>query len=497
MDVSVSGSVKIGEVFTPVNWAEWVLRRWHVYERWRDGASVCDPTAGQGAFAIALLRIAKAHGVLPDENMLSRLVLIELNPENLRAFKEKAREEFSIVFSSDRLLSCDVIRHPPHKVFDILVGNPPWSNFTELPACYKEALKPYFISSGLVPMPQKLLLGSSRIDISALVLKVVLGKLLSRNGEGCFFVPRSLFCGGDAHSGFRDYHAGGRAFCVDEVFDFTRSKVFSGIATSYCCAHFTLDREQAFPVRYFTESSSSWEEHQAVPLHAPCDQWWIRDCNCDVPPLTSFNVPLRPEQKPRQGVNTCGANSIFIFDRKPHNLPHDFLYPLATGINWKMNNPSPAKWLMLPYDPNTGRVLSRSQLEYHKQLCAYLDNAREWLTNRKGALMRTFIDRGIWWALLGVGSYSFAPYKVIWEAYGKGIFKPLILGSYEGNVWQANQAMQAFIPCQTREEATRILVALQHPDIPRILRQLNGNGKRNWAQPGKIKKILSMCDPPR
>jgi hypothetical protein len=67
-----------------------------------------------------------------------------------------------------------------------------------------------------------------------------------------------------------------------------------------------------------------------------------------------------------------------------------------------------------------------------------------------------------------------------------------VLGSVEGQMWQGNQAMHAFIPCWTEREARRIKTALEDPAIPDLLRQLNGAGKCNWAQPGKVKKILEL-----
>ena len=81
----------------------------------------------------------------------------------------------------------------------------------------------------------------------------------------------------------------------------------------------------------------------------------------------------------------------------------------------------------------------------------------------------------------GGSAVSTAPYKVIWEAYGKSHFHPVILNSEDGQVWQANQAMHAFIPCWNEADAKRIRSALQHPTIPALLKQLNGNGKCNWA----------------
>ena len=90
------------------------------------------------------------------------------------------------------------------------------------------------------------------------------------------------------------------------------------------------------------------------------------------------------------------------------------------------------------------------------------------------------------------GSLSFAPFKVIWQAYGKSDFTPVVLSSVEGQMWQGNQAMHAFVPCWSECEAQRIKTALENPEIPTLLRQLNGAGKCNWAQPGKIKKILEF-----
>jgi hypothetical protein len=96
------------------------------------------------------------------------------------------------------------------------------------------------------------------------------------------------------------------------------------------------------------------------------------------------------------------------------------------------------------------------------------------------------IKRGYWWAMLGVGEYNFFPYKVVWEAYGKSSFNPTI---FEGN-WQANQSLQAFIPVRSLNEAERIQTELSDKQIANYLLSLKMEGTMNWAQPGKIKKII-------
>ena len=253
-----------------------------------------------------------------------------------------------------------------------------------------------------------------------------------------------------------------------------------------------MDVPHKFPVRYFRERSGEWIEHRAVPLKSSEDQWRVLQRGDTADLDSSIKVELSPDQKPRQGVNTCGANAIFMFEDKPTHLPGEFLFPLATKEIWKNGDLAPHKWILLPYDRNTGRPLSWDCIEQYTGLRQYLTEIRDKLESRKGTLIRSTIAKGVWWSLLGVGPYSFAPYKVIWEAYGKSQFHPVILNSEKGQVWQANQAMQAFIPCWNEADAKRICSALQHPGIPTLLRQLNGEGKCNWAQPGKIRKILSL-----
>ena len=489
-----STDLDVGQVFTPLRWAEWLINRWCVFDAWIDGARICDPTAGQGAFALAMLQIAKIRNVSITPDLLSRLKLIELYPSNLAIFRVRANQEFGVNFPDSCLVTRDVTTITKDQDYDILIGNPPWSNFVDLPPAYKEYLKPFFLAEGLVQDRRQTLLGSSRTDIAALVLKIVLGKLLRKNGVGYFYVPLSLFSGDNAHVGFRDYRANNRKFAVEELYEFTSTKIFHGISTSYCCVRIRMDVPQEFPVKYLRELDGQWIEHKAVPLREPEDQWRVVQ---DIDDLKTevIEIQLSAQQKPRQGVNTCGANSIFIFNHEPAHIPKKFLFPLATKEMWKEQPPTPRRWILLPYDRVTGKPLSWQQIEHIKGLRDYLEEARSVLKMRKGILIRSAIEKGIWWSLLGVGPYSFSPYKVMWEAYGKSYFNPIILHEADGQIWQGNQAMHAFIPCWSERDAKRILSELQNPAISVLLSQINGSGKRNWAQPGKMKKILSFQEP--
>ena len=491
---------QIGQVFTPLKWAEWLINRWGIFDAWLEGAHICDPTAGQGAFPLAMLHIAKQRGVAITPERLSRLTLIEIVPSHLERFRENVKREFGIEFPTSQIFCQDVITEAHEGKYDLLVGNPPWANFGDLPTAYKARVKPFFLEEELVPDKQKMLLGSSRVDIAALVLKVALGRLLKKNGVGYFYIPTSLFFGEGAHSGFRSYSARSalngvdarRDFAIDTVYEFTSTKAFEGVGTSYCCAKFRIDTRQDFPVSYFRELDRKWVPHKALPLKNPTDPWRVVQNLDELNTDTKLEISLSPEQKPRQGVNTCGANSVFIFDHKPSHLPEQFLYPLATKEIWRQDTSSPHKWILLPYYQQTGKPLTWEEIRQWDALKAYLQNAQDVLKARKGTLLRSIMNRGNWWVLLGVGPYTFVPFKVIWQAYGRDHFTPIVLSSVDGQMWQGNQAMHAFIPCRSEREALRIKTALENPEIPTLLRQLNGAGKCNWAQPGKIKKILAF-----
>ena len=438
-------NTNIGKVFTPLKWAEWLINRWGIFDAWLDGAHICDPTAGQGAFPLAMLHIARQKGIAITPERLSRLTLIEIVPSYLEQFRENVKREFGVDFPTSQIFCQDVITEVHAGKYDILVGNPPWANFGDLPTAYKARVKPFFLQEGLVPDRKKTLLGSSRTDIAALVLKVALGRLLKKNGVGYFYLPTSLFFGDGAHSGFRDYSTRDSQndvdsrmdFAVDTVYEFTSTKVFDGVGTSYCCAKFCGDTRQDFPVSYFKELDGEWVEHKALPLKNPTDPWRIVKDLDELNKDTTLEIRLSPEQKPRQGVNTCGANSVFIFDSKPSHLPEQFLYPLATKEIWRQQTLLPHKWILLPYHQETGKPLISEEIEQWDTLKEYLQNAQEVLKARKGTLLRSTMNRGNWWTLLGVGPYAFAPFKVIWQAYGKSDFTPVVLAVWRDRCGKA------------------------------------------------------------
>lgn len=469
-----------------------MLERHSVLKQWANGATVCDPTAGTGAFILALLQMARDQHVDITQSMLSSLYLIEKKRTFLGIFKKACKERFDIDFPEANLICRDVILRPPKLRFDILVGNPPWCNFTDLPEKYAEKIKPYFRKHGLVKDIRDTLLGASRVDIAALVIKNVLFRLTVPHGKACFFLPLSLFCGDSAHDGFRSYKAMKRDFRVHEIVVFDKCcNVFQNVKTDYCAAKFELDTQQFFPISYIVNQGNTYQTCQAQPIRSLNSPLMVTRQTASIPALPAKGT-FAASERPRQGINTCGANDIFIFDKYPDFLPKNYIYPLLTHADWQnTGDNAPSKWILLPYS-DSGHLLTLKELS-DSGLYDYLERHKDRLSSRPGRFLEGATKNNkAWWAMLGIGQYSFAPYKIVWEAMGKRLFTPIIKTSYNGMPWQANQAMQAYIPCATEQRAKEVIQILQSIDIPGILAGTNSIGKRNTAQPGKIARILGF-----
>ncbi len=498
---NVLNDVAIGAIFTPLSWAIFAIEQYNLFDKWIDGYTVFDPTMGDGNLIEAFIAIGINRGINKDVLPINRLFGVEMNTMHFNDFFKKMKKKYEIEMPPENYCNNDIFSLNYEQKFDIVLGNPPWQNFNDLPESYKEKIKPLFFLYDLIGNAKDTLLGGSRIDISALVIQKVIEKNLKDRGEAFFFMPLSLLLNDGAHKFFRTYKINNTIYHIDKVFDFNDADIFGGVATRYGLAHFSRDKAQEFPIDYRRWEKKKWVEYEARPLFHSTDPLSVYT-SVEKSPLEDFElIPLKKESMPRQGVNTCGANHIFFFDTYKkidevycqvsnkkigtHILPIKYILPLVTSKNFRKEADTALKWLLLPYQSNA-KLLELSQIESDEKLRSFLFQYKEELENRNGILINVSIKKGYWWALLGVGDYNFFPYKIIWEAYGKMEFRPQI---FNGR-WQANQSLQAFIPVKTKEEATSLLNSLQNKKIENYLLSLKMEGTMNWAQPGKIKRLL-------
>lgn len=497
----------IGAVFTPLFWTKWVIEKYRLLEKWLDGAVVLDPTAGEGNFLEGFIALALEKGYKVKDLPLKRLYGIEKEAEFVADFHQKMREKYHIQFPKENFFASDIFFLEQEIEADILIGNPPWLNFTELPDDYKQQIKPLFHEYGLINGLQELLLGNARIDIATLIISKTLSKNLKTKGEAYFFMPLSILLNDGANKYFRTYKVNETEFCVREIYDFKNQSIFENVATRYGLVAFERDKSQYFTIPFFTFDNNNWVKYFAKPIFSANAPLSVMENEADYAILENFQKIHLPENtKPRQGVNTCGANEVYIFDEckeispewvvvsnaNSRNvvLPKKFIYPLVTKGNFRdtpsFQSPKPQKWILMPYSALTGKPLEWEELQSYPSLCQYLCDYQHILSVRKGIMLNTWIKRGVWWALLGVGPYSFTNYKVVWESFGQKRFAPILLS---GN-WQGNQAIHAYLPLSEKHTAIRVCNELKNPHIELYLSSLRMEGTCNWAQPGKMRNLL-------
>ncbi|MCS7029175.1 MAG: N-6 DNA methylase [Bacteroidia bacterium] len=494
----------IGTIFTPIEWGKWAARRYNLTQKWLEGASIFDPTCGEGHLFEALIEEALKAGQSRENLPLQNLYGTELNAHLYENLRKKMYAKYQWNIDTTRIVCTDFFFYSSRKNFDIIFGNPPWQTFNDLPDFYKDIVKPLFIKYGLVEKPNEVLLGNSRTEIAALVIVKSIAQHLKTKGEAVFFVPLSILLNDGANKHFRTYTAQNVDFCITEIHDFIGVPVFEQIKTRYGLIHVQRNKKMTFPVAYYEYQENTWKKYFAQPIFYSTDpiskiedQQWMNELT------ENFILTLPKECMPRQGINTCGANDMFIFDegyevnadlvalsnkkQKDILLPKKFVYPLLVSKNFHSaaHSQEVNKWVLIPHQTN-GKPLEPYQIELYPELYDYLYFKRPFLAYRRGKIINAWIKRGYFWTLLGVGQYNFKPYKIAWEAYGKKVFRPKLFTG----LWQANQSLQAYIPLDELYQAKQVLQQLSQPSVEKYLQSMNMQGTMNWAQPGKIKKLI-------
>lgn len=494
---SQNSNLKIGEIFTPLKWGEFAIKEFGIFERWMNGCTIFDPTMGSAYLLQALVEHGLTKGYVISDLPLKNLYGNELNQsyyfKALSLFKERYFVDMSQNFFHSDILDLKSIK------YDILFGNPPWCNFVDLPVLYKNSIKKDFFTYGLIKNSKFLLLGGSRIDLAALVVQKSIQDFLVNSGVAIFFLPLSLFLNDGAHTVFRNYKVLDIDFSLQTIYDFKGITIFENVvSTRYGLVLFQKNKVNKYPISYKKWKDNRWVCYHAEPLLGLTSPLSVREKN------ESFGRDFKlfvisKSSKARQGINTCGANYIFFFNsyRSIDNnlcevngesiLPKKFVHSLLVSKNFGEKSMCVFRWVLLPYDQE-GKPLLLANLKKYPLLYTYLHKHELHLKNRKGVMLSSYIKRGVWWAMLGVGKYNFVKYKVVWESYGKKRFLPMIV---LGN-WQVNQSLQSYVPCMTMGEARKILHHLESPFIEKHLLSLEMEGTMNWAQPGKINKFFKL-----
>lgn len=501
---SVLEESDFGVVYTPRKWAEWALVETGIFERWLLGDTVVDPTVGDGSFILSLLNLASEKKVNISKKIVSNLFGFDLKQSGIDSILREAKEQFGVNLLEENFVCTDVAITKFTRKFDCIIGNPPWVSFAKLPAEYKETLKARFIEYGLTNTSNTLLLGSSRVDLAALIVNVAIADLAKDSSTIAFFLPGSMFYGGSAHAAFRNFEVKSEPYELVKIFDFGMEPIFNSSTkhgTSFVFAEFKKNYQNGKLLERRLDAEGRWlsldPKNGNISLSVDRGTKTVK----------KYKLPL--SAKPRQGVNTGGQNSTFFGTIVEGDLKSEFLtfmnldnevieieskwvFPLIMRQNIKDGLLEPLRYVILCHDPVNGKPISHDEMKKYPKTLRYFESHSTKLLARKGVMLNARNKNGEFWGLLGVGSYSFQPYKVVWLSAGEKELRPKLFDSWQGKCWQSNQSMQAFCPAHSKEEAREIASVLEAISSEIDPRLLGMPGTLSWGQPGKMKDCLEF-----
>lgn len=362
---------------------------------------------------------------------------------------------------------------------DIVVGNPPWVNWEYLPSEYKSKSQHLWPAYGLFSArgPE---LSFSKEDISILITYAAIDRFVADAGYLSFVLRQAIFQSAQNGAGFRRFHLknAGVDFRVLQVDDLRTINPFEGVVNRCALVLIRKNEAHAFPVPYrcwrrkagfvraVHQRDAAWEsvrpfidmeEMVAFPagrqdptsvwIHAPADLATAMDTFLGTNPY-----------KARTGVFTGGANAVYwmgIGGQTPdgllrvHNLVDrgkrrvsaiqaelepTFVYPLVQGSDLSLWSVDAKAYILCPHTweskmrPVDEAAMQAEAPRTYDYLCAFRDD----LDARKGfAGWEREMQDQCFYAILRIGSYTFAPYKVAWRYIAQSFITAVITSAQD------------------------------------------------------------------
>jgi len=393
--------------------------------------------------------------------------------------------------------------------FHFVVGNPPWINWESLPRDYRESTRNLWLNYGLIRKFKSFGLGKVKKDIAMLFVALSLDRYLQNEGKLALLVPFTLFKT-QAGAGFRAFLA--YKSNVIKIHDLVELAPFEG-AINRTSLLIVSKGKTSFPVPCLV-----WRKMSNLRFELSLENVIkITKRNSMVLEPLKKNYPETPwiivtpgasqaiykaigasQYRAYEGVNTAlnGVYWIEILEKAPgglliSNLPDvgkkklrkistivetDMIYPLIRGRDVKKWFGKPSGYIIVPHDQTTGKPLreGKMKIDYSKTFRYLLEFKKE-LENR--SLHKLWGKSMPFYSLYDIGSYTFAPYKVVWKYVagriaGKGMLEVAVISPHRddkiGEKTVIPNEKLMLIPFDDKEEAYYVAAVL-NSSIARLI----------------------------
>lgn len=378
------------------------------------------------------------------------------------------------------LILFDRIRAGCIKEIDLVVGNPPWVKWSNLPSQYADFIKP--ICDRMDIFSEDNWVGGIQSDVSTVVAYHALERFVRPGGTLAFLITATVFKN-ESSQGFRRWmlHTahGEEPVSVEVVEDYGLIRPFEGVSNLPALLVVSRNgRETSYPIRYRRYSSiAEYEDLFAIPIPKSVDGPWLIGSEAEIlfwPKI--FNADTNPAYRARKGVTT-DLNGLFFVKVSPtsnpdyiriendprngrQNLPaksayveRDNIFPLLRGRDIKRFSaiPQHAQCVIIP---QRGMFGDANLPVTNPRLFQFLSAFKTQLEARSS--YRRFQRGKPFWSTWSTGDYTFAPFKVVWRELSGSSFAAAYIGTAdfcgEEKVIVPDHKVY-FVPLDTENEA--------------------------------------------
>jgi len=345
--------------------------------------------------------------------------------------------------------------------FNVVIGNPPWVRWSKLPELYRERVKPvceqYDIFSST---PHH---GGNELDISGMITYTVADKWLQNGGQMVFLITQTHFQSASSE-GFRSFEINDEDHLIPlSVDDMKEIKPFPDAANKTAVIHFKKEKNinHKYPIQY-----NVWKNNSGYPKNIPSNislsdalnrlQRVIMEANpvsgdrspWAVLPPGRFNLMAKIAGesewvKGRKGI-TADLNGVYFVNivntnpriglvqietrpeagrkdigpKQRYWIEPGLLYPLLKGaadFSECYTSPKDNLFVIVPNIGINGKDFEQAEELFDTDFPLtkeYLANFESFLRQR--ATWKRYLRGKPYWGIYNIGSYSFAPYKVVW-----------------------------------------------------------------------------------
>lgn len=340
------------------------------------------------------------------------------------------------------------------RTVDFVAGNPPWVNYENLPADYREASAPVWEKYGLFPKGGwRARFAKGNTELAMLFVYACMDDYCLPHGKLSFVTTQSVFQSKDAGRGFRRFQISTeKPIRVLGVHDFTAIQPFEGAVNRTAVMTADMKGVTQYPLPYTVWSvrgdasfdstapleqvkrHTTREGKSAAPVGDAQSPWSIMGSAASLSVLQAVTKGSK-NYRAWKGADTRGGNGILWLQmlentksaylcrntpefskKKPPQKEWSFekerVFPLLRGKETRRWATAPTLYIIFPHEGDHAIPEPEMRRRFPKTY-AYFHEMREYLERRK--MYDLSRHQLVFYSLFETGSFLTAPFKMVWK----------------------------------------------------------------------------------